>query len=335
MHDWPRVRTALTGRAPIGGIGGRLAARLATLAVVLGSLRAGATQLPTLVVEAPAQLAAVGEEVRAMRPALARAMELTGLEDPGPPIRIVIASESSPAALSAPAWVSGYADSRRGVVVLMPARARRYPDDGLQALLVHEVTHILVDRAAAGEAVPRWFDEGLAMAAGRSAALEDRARVALAVLTDSSLPLYRIDQAFAGGSGEVAAAYALARDFVRVLLQRFGEDVPGEILAAVARGESFSDAFRAATGERLGTVEAEYWRRRSLWDRWIPLVTSGTLLWTGITMLALAAFRSRRRRDEEIRQRWRLQEELATLEAERLALEAGRLDDEETLGRPN
>ena len=277
----------------------------AALAVLVAAAPSPALEVPRLIVRAPPELAGVASEIAGLAPgALGPAVRLAGLADPGPPIQVVLALESAPAARSAPAWVSGFANETTGVVVLMPARVGRYPDRGLEALLQHEVMHVLVFRAARGRPVPRWFDEGLAMAAGREADLGDRARVALAVLTDDRLPLARIDAAFAGGSDDVLEAYALARDFVGDLLRRNGSGTGAAILAGVARGETFEAAFRAATGESLAEVEAAYWRHRTVWDRWVPVATSTATLWGAITLFALVAFRRRHARDAQIRQRW-------------------------------
>ena len=107
------------------------------------------------------------------------------------PIQIVLVPEGTAAARAVAPWISGYAISGGGGgaggpgrIVLFPARVDRYPDFGLDAVLRHELTHLFVDRAAAGGDVPRWFNEGLAMAVGREAGLGDRARVALAVIDD-------------------------------------------------------------------------------------------------------------------------------------------------------
>lgn len=277
-----------------------------------GGLRASAAgEVPRLVVQAPPELRASASRLEHLGPeALEPAMRRTGLADPGPPILVVLAPEASPAARARPAWVAGYAQGANGVVVLLPARVGRYPDADLLSLLQHEVAHVLIARAARGGEVPRWFDEGLAMASSRATGLGDRARLALAVLSDSRLPLARIDAAFAGGTAEVESAYALARDVVRELLARHGEDVGARILARVARGERFAHAFRGATGETVGDFERRYWRERSFWDRWLPILTSSVLLWGGIATLALLAFRRRRARDLATYQRWEEEERL-------------------------
>lgn len=268
-----------------------------------------AAGVPRIIVQAPAELRGTAATLEALDPsALEPAMQRTGLTDPGPPILVVLAPESSPAARARPPWFAGYANGASGVVVLMPARTGRYPDGGLVPLLQHEVAHVLIARAARGGEVPRWFDEGLAMAASRDWQFGDRTRVALAVLTDSRLPLARIDAAFAGSASEVESAYALARDVVRELLERHGQDVGARILAGVARGLRFRDAFREATGETLGTFESRYWDDRTFWDRWVPILTSSALLWGGISLLALLAFRRRRVRDLARLERWEEEE---------------------------
>ena len=280
---------------------------LCTLALLAAPARA--VEAPRLVVEAPPELAPVAREIERRAPhAFDEAMRLTGLADPGAPIVVFLAPEGSAEARSTPPWIAGYAQEAAGVVVLLPARVGRYPDRGLEPLLRHEVCHILVARAAHSRPVPRWFDEGLALTAGREADLGDRARVALAVLTADRLPLARLDRAFAGGESEVHAAYALAGDLVRELLRDHGADTGARILARVARGERFDEAFRAATGVALGEFEHDYWRRRTLWDRWVPVVSSSVVIWAGIAGIALAAFRRRRIRDAELRRRWEEEE---------------------------
>ena len=281
---------------------------------------------PRIRVEAPPALAAIGREVERLAPeAMSAAAALVG-GDPVAiaadlsPIQIVLVPEGTAAARAVAPWISGYAISGGaggagggargpGRIVLFPARVDRYPDFNLDGLLRHELTHLFVDHAAGGGGdVPRWFNEGLAMAVGREAGLGDRARVALAVIDDGNLPIARLDAAFSGGEAQVHAAYALAGDLVRDLMARHGRDSAARILAGVARGERFRDAFFAVTGERLSDFETRYWEHRTFVDRWIPVISSSVLLWGGISLLALAAIRRRRARDAARLARWGVEE---------------------------
>jgi hypothetical protein len=287
-----------------------------SLGLALSARGSAAAEPPRVLVEAPPALAATAREIERLAPeSIAAAAALVGGDTDAllaelQPITVVLAPEGSAAARATAPWIAGYARDGRGpgLIVLFPARADRYPDFGLGAVLRHELTHLFVSRAARNGDVPRWFNEGLAMAVGREAGLGDRARVALAVIDDGSLPIARLDAAFSGGEAQVHSAYALAGDLVRELMARHGRDSGARILAGVARGERFRDAFFAVTGERLSDFETRYWEHRTFIDRWIPVISSSVLLWGGISLLALAAIRRRRARDAERLARWGVEE---------------------------
>ncbi|HEX2254940.1 MAG TPA: hypothetical protein VHQ65_16870 [Thermoanaerobaculia bacterium] len=261
--------------------------------------------LPELAVEGPEETAASLRRLEALdRTRLEGAMRLAGLAEPGPPIQVLLAPEGSSLARRAPAWVAGYATGPYGPVVLFPARAASYPYDSLEELVQHEVAHVLIDRAAGGRPVPRWFHEGVAMVAGEAWGLEDRTRFGLAMVRTGEYPLARIDRLFAGGGADAARGYAISGAFVGWLLRRHGPELTGEVLAGLRDGAEFDTAFRRAAGESLAAAEEAFWNRQTLWHRWVPLVTSSTVLWIAITLLALATIRRRRARTAALEARW-------------------------------
>jgi hypothetical protein len=279
-------------------------------------------RLPELSFEAGEGMGAAARRLEAMdRQRLTGAVRLSGLSDPGPPIRVLLVPEDAPLARQTPSWVAGFASGPWNPVVLFPARPARYPYDSLEDLLQHEVAHVLIDRAAAGRPVPRWLHEGIAMTAGDRWGLEDSGRFAFEVARRGRVPLTSLDRYFHGPTSDVARAYAIAGGFVNFLLRRHGPEVTGEILAGLAAGRSVDAAFQRATGESLGDAEEAFWRRETFWFRWVPLLTSSTVLWIGVTALALMAIVRRRQRDAELRRRWEEEEE----EKERQAAEAARV----------
>jgi hypothetical protein len=280
------------------------------------AVRPAAAQVPQLLVEAPATLEPVAVRIRVLPPGrLEDAARLAGLFRAGPPVRVILAPEGSLLATAVPPWVSGYADPAAGVVVLMPARAPSYPDSSLEDLLRHEVAHVLIGRAAGGQPVPRWFQEGLAMIAGQSWGLEDRSRLTLALFADRRVPLSELDSHFAGGQGTVQRAYTVAGACVRDLIQRHGQRSTGAILAGLADGLPFAEAYRRATGEALADAEDSFWDRQTFWYRWVPFLTSSVILWIGITLLALWAMAKRRSRDAAQRRAWEAEEDERLLAA--------------------
>lgn len=261
--------------------------------------------LPTLSFEAPPRLASVVKELDHPDPErLRQLMELTGLAQPGPTIHVFLAPDSSRLARSAPSWVAGFAVPARDLIVLFPDRTPPYPDDNRPEVLAHEIAHVLMWRAAAGRPTPRWFDEGVAMVGGGWWGLEDRGRVLLAVLRHGEVPLAELNALFGQGSAGASRAYALAGAFVRDLLARHGRDTAARILARVARGERFPEAFESVVGQSEAEAESSFWRRATFWDRWLPFLTSSITLWIGVTLLALWAMHRRRRRDAAMMERW-------------------------------
>ena len=125
------------------------------LLVLLSAHDLRAAEPPHLVIEAPQPLLPLAERLRGMSPlAFLPVMELVGLEHPGPPILVVLALEGSEPARLAPSWAAGYAVGRAGMVVLLPERIPSYPYGSIEAVLEHEVAHVLIARAARGRPIP-------------------------------------------------------------------------------------------------------------------------------------------------------------------------------------
>jgi hypothetical protein len=170
-------------------------------------------------------------------------------------------------------------------------------------------------RATAGRPVPRWLDEGLAMIAGGRWSLEDRSRVTLSVIRRPRASLTELEGLFSGSRREMASAYALSESFARYLLQRFGASMVPSLLRGLAGGLTLQEAFRRSTGLRLAAVEADFWERESLWYRWLPVLTSSTVLWLVVMLLAAVAVRRRRARAELLEEAWDAEEQLRQLRA--------------------
>lgn len=231
-------------------------------------------------------------------------VQLVGLEGPGPTIRVVLAPEDSALARSTPSWIAGFADGPIGTVVLFPSRSLRYPHDSLEDVLRHEVAHILIVRAAGGRAVPRWFNEGLAMAAEREWQFDDHWQLAWALVSADPVRMDEVNGLFQAGSSGAGRAYVLASAFVRHIMETYGTAVPARILATMANGLSFEAAFEQATGRSLVVAEGSFHAGLTSWTRRLPVLTSPFVLWMIVTLLALAAIYVGRRRRAARRRKW-------------------------------
>jgi hypothetical protein len=216
----------------------------------------------------------------------------------------VLAAENSDLSRRVSPWIAGFAVGASNLVVLFPARSPSYPDDTLEDVLRHEVTHVLIWRASAGQPVPRWFNEGVAMAAERERGFRDQTQLLYSLVIGSATSLDELNRLFSGGQNEQIRAYALAGALVHDVLQRYGPGVCGDVLRRVSRGIPFDSAFRDATGSTPAEIDSEFWRRQRMWTTWVPIITSSTIVWLAITLLALLAIYARRRKNRAIEKRW-------------------------------
>jgi hypothetical protein len=229
-------------------------------------------------------------------------MALVGLDTPGESITVVLVPESHDVARATPRFIAGFAQSEAGTVVLFPARAVGYPHDSLEDVLLHEIAHVLIARAAGGTPVPRWFHEGVALAAERAAGLEDQTHLLLALMLERR-SVGELDAAFAAGVTNAERAYALSGALVRSLLQQHGGDVVARILAPLPAGETFEQAFLSVTGETVADAERAFWRA-SRWYYVIPLLTSSLAIWLIVVIVAVYARRARAHRRAILHRLW-------------------------------
>ena len=269
---------------------------------------------PDIRVQAPDDLSGVAARIARVDPVRLEAIAaLVGLDDPGAPITVILVPEREEFAKRTARWIAGFAHGEDGTVVLFPERSPSYPYDSLEDVLQHEIAHVLIVRAAAGRDVPRWFHEGLALAAERPWGLEDRMRTALAIAM-RSVDAAVLDRLFEGGESEQARAYAIAGAWVRDIQRRHGAAAPARVLREMSAGYSFNDAYARATSETISTSARIFWRE-SWWYQAVPFFTSTIVLWFVVTVLGLFAIRTRRVRNAERRARWD-EEELRTQNAE-------------------
>jgi hypothetical protein len=264
---------------------------------------------PKLEIEAPPEFQAIRTRLESLDPLrFADIAQLVGADDGTPPIHVLLAPENSNPARSVPPWIAGFAVETPEVVVIFPARSPSYPDASLEDVLRHEVAHVLIGRASGGQSIPRWFNEGLAMAVERERRLQDQTQLLYQLVSGSRANLEELNTLFSGSQNDQTRAYALAGALVHDLIERHGSAVCRKILNRVRSGDSFDAAFKIETGSTLDEMQSDFWRRQRIWTFWIPLITSSTALWLAVTMLAILAIYMRRRKNRQIEQAWEKEE---------------------------
>ena len=136
--------------------------------------------------------------------------------------------------------------------------------------LTHELTHILVGRAAGGSTalVPLWLNEGLAEFGNLDKGLSYVYFLDWAVDTQRLIPFTRL-QSFPGDPNLVIVSYGQSRDFVEYLIETYGADKIAETLASIAEGRSGDIAIRNIYGKTVQQLDNE-WRDKIGADPYVP-----------------------------------------------------------------
>ena len=262
----------------------------------------------------------LAERTRAFLPSVTADL---GVQPAGPMLMVLIPPDTSSdpelARLdrAAPSWAAGFAleDQRLGAIRI--AEAGRYPFGDPGAVLVHEVTHLLIHDGARGEPVPRWFHEGVATMEQRRWTLEDAYVFSSSLLVGHLPTLEEMNRDFATSEIGAPLAYAASFDFIRWSQGEYGKGVVRRVLAELRRRAGtpgtghFRQAWSDATLHSLSESE-ESWRRSSLaLYRWLPALTGAGTLWIAITALFLYAAWRRRLRTRDMLERWEVEDEAA------------------------
>jgi len=193
-------------------------------------------------------------------------------------------------------------------VVLRGDLVRSYPFEDLLSLLGHELTHVLLGSLPAGSgSLPRWFNEGVAVTESRRWSLRDVFTFGTTLLAGPPPRLETLAASFPQDEGAARAAYAESFNFVSHLEREHGPGAVRRILAEMQAGAGFRDAFRRAVGMDLAEVERGWRDRVNFAYRWVPALTSTTVLWMGITILVLLGRIAKRRRERAIQDSWERQ----------------------------
>jgi len=197
--------------------------------------------------------------------------ERTGL-DLDVPVRLrIVTDHRSFRRMSGHDSIVAFAVPGENLMVIDEIRLQRHPlEFGLT--LRHEAAHILLHRHIPRENLPRWFDEGVAqwVSDGMKDIIHPEAADPLkrAVVARRLIPLHRLRTAFPVDPGALALAYEQAASVIAFIEKRHGEAAVRGLLARLAGGEPFGDAFRAELGvapHALETSWAEHLRRRQTW----------------------------------------------------------------------
>jgi hypothetical protein len=249
-----------------------------------------------LIAALPKALRTVADELGVVRD---QALEIRIARSPAEMARL------APHGAPPPAYAVGVAYPALGLVIVSVVDPQSFFPPNLNDVLTHELSHILLYRAAGTNALPLWFIEGLAVHQAGEQRLSRVQTLWEAAVVDEVLTAAELSQRFPTRPRQVNLAYAESADLVEYLLRsEANRTYLVALLREVKAGRSFEQALLSAYGVDLPYLEHEW--RRSLSERYrvLPMVLTGTALWGGIAILVVIAFIRRRKDQRQKLTRW-------------------------------
>ena len=124
----------------------------------------------------------------------------------------------------------------------------------------HEVTHILIHRAAEKRArsVPSWLHEGLAEYGNLNSGFSYDAALDFAIETNRLLPITTM-QGMPGTADDIMIFYGQSKSLISFIAETYGEESITELMATIKSGKNAGSAFQIVYGISLLEVE-NLWR---------------------------------------------------------------------------
>ncbi|HSY25771.1 MAG TPA: peptidase MA family metallohydrolase [Polyangiaceae bacterium] len=217
-------------------------------------------------------------------------------------------NQLSPRGAPPPEYAAAVAYPSEHLVLLSMQAPYTWEGTDLVELLGHELAHVALSDAVADHAVPRWFNEGLAIHESGEIPWARTKTLWDASLSRRLLPLTELDQSLPTDRMDVSIAYAEAADVVRFLMRDADRARFGSLIERVRGGAPFERALGDAYDSDIRKLEYEWReevaRRFGYW----PVLTGGGLLWVLISALAVAAWVKKRRRAKAQLAQWAREE---------------------------
>lgn len=199
----------------------------------------------------------------------------------------------------APDWGAGIALPFEETIYIPGYVSARGGTHTLPVILRHELAHIALQRHIGGARIPRWFNEGYATLVAGQFDADAGWTLRIAFLTQRAPPLDSLTLDWPLLEADARLAYLLSASAVRYLHSLGSPETFERFMRTWAETGSFEESLR--TVYIVSSVQFErIWRghvRRNY--GWLQLVAQSMFMWVVLTLLVLALFVIRRRRDRE------------------------------------
>jgi hypothetical protein len=210
-----------------------------------------------------------------------------------------------------PEWGGGGAIGKDTVIV--PVDRAPLADMDVNRVTVHELVHVVLDRAYGRLPIPRWFHEGLAMTLSGELSFGEQVALSRAIFTRRLIPLDSIELVNRFDASGAALAYSESHLAVGYMIDKYAIDGIPELLAAVRAEGSFDAALGSVFGLAAAEFEALARNHFAHEFRFMFLIGDTWLFWMPASLFVIAGFIAVRLRNARRKRQMGEQEKIEDL----------------------
>jgi hypothetical protein len=169
-------------------------------------------------------------------------------------------------------------------------------DIDVDAIVTHEVTHVVLHCALRGHAIPLWLNEGFAMYQSREWKIGNSAVVGWAAVTDRLYALDELESAFPWSDEEARLAYAESFLAIAYIVQRFGKEALIDLIHDLGAGTDMDSAMRRRFGVGYQRFKSDWMTYTKQRFSFLAFLLSPATLWSVVIVLLVVVY-VRKRRD--------------------------------------
>lgn len=210
---------------------------------------------------------------------------------------------------SFPDWGAGGASLRYSTIAIKSPKYIRV-GKSFRELLGHELTHIMLNRAAGNQWIPRWIHEGLSMRVSGEWTIGQDILVARAVWTKKLINLYRLENLTEFSGAQANLAYTESYLAVGDLIKPSDKYMLADLLNLYRENHDFYRSFKIVIGDSYSNWTTNWLERTSMRYHYFLFLLDPNLLWVIVPLFFIFLVILKRRQGKKIKRRWKIEDRI-------------------------
>jgi len=179
-----------------------------------------------------------------------------------------------------------------------------------EQVLLHELNHVMINRADIYKSIPRWFKEGFAMFFSDEISLNHKLKISNYLYHEELFNLELLDTFSNFNKHQFDLAYAQSAIYVLSIQKLFGDQTLYHIYDGLYAGKTFEVSFYEATAKNINQFNELAYSFIKNNYKWYKLISLPNQLFSFLPLLLIIGFILRSIKNKKIKEKWKIEEEI-------------------------